>query len=150
MRRYLYLASPLMVLASVGYALAQTLTEVVETPSTTLGEYAWKMFLTALTLGGSAVTPYLTKYLTMWVLIGIGKTKANVPAPVLIFLSTVISGVFAGVMGTTTDLPLHGDSAVLGGSLVGAAAQKLANSAPIVPTPEAIAKIIEKQPTAAV
>lgn len=130
MRRYGYLLSPFLMLLMVSAALAQTITEVIEQPSTTIGAWAWKMLMLAITVGGSTVTPYLTKYLTMGALKVIGTAKANIPGPVLIFLSTLISAVFAGVMGANTDLPLHGDSAALMGAAVGGAAQKLANTPP--------------------
>lgn len=130
MRFYFYLLSPILFFLMVGLAVAQTITDVIEKPDTTIGAYAWKMLMLAITVGGSTITPYITKYLTMIALKVVGAAKANVPGPVLIFLSTIISAVFAGVMGANTDVPLHGDSATLMGIAIGGATQKLANTPP--------------------
>lgn len=144
MRRYLL--SPVLIMLSmlsVSYALAETATlpEVIAEPDANLGSWFLKMFLFALTMGGSAVTPYITKYLTMWILMGVGKANVTVPAPILIFISTIISGVWAGVMGAETSLPLHGDTTALIGSIVGGGSQHFANSAPVTPSPAAMAKM---------
>ena len=148
MRRYLYLLSPLLVLVSMlysSYSMAQTVVDAIAEPEKMdIGKYALKMLMTVITLTGSSITPYITKYLTMWVLIGIGKASTVVPGPVLVIISTIISGVFAGVMGATTELPLHGDTAALMGATLGGSAQKFANneSGEVKPTPEAMAKIV--------
>lgn len=145
MRRYLYLLSPVLVLTSIlysSYSLAQTIVDVVTQPDKMdIGAYALKMLMTVITLAGSSITPYITKYLTMGALHLIGKASAVVPGPVLIFISTIVSGVFAGVMGSTTDLPLHGDTAALIGATLGGSVQKYANSDPelVKPTPDAMA-----------
>ncbi len=93
-------------------------------------DYGKKLLLTIVTLGGSALTSYLTRFLTVQTLAALGKVKTAVPDKVLVMMSTVISGVFAGVMGATTDMPMNGDTAAIAGATVGAAAQKMANKEP--------------------
>lgn len=130
LKLYIYLLTPFIFALMATFAVAQTLTEVMELPAASVGAYAWKMLMLVITLGGSSLTPYATKYLTMGVLKVIGMAQANVPGPVLVCISTIISGVFAGVMGSETELPLHGDSAALMGATLGGAAQKFAHNDP--------------------
>lgn len=135
MKRYLYLLSPLLILLSVSYAVAQTVADVITTtPANTTGQYIWKLVMTAITVGGAVATPYITKYLTIGALKVVGAVRVNVPGPVLIFISTILSGVWAGVLGASTDLPLHGDTAALLGGILGGGVQKFANNEPVRPS----------------
>jgi hypothetical protein len=115
-----------------------TLGDVLATPqNVSIMTYVWKILLTAITVGGSTITPFVTKYLVMGILMLIGKIKVVVPEQVLTMLSAIIAGTFAGVMGAETAMPLHGDTAALVGAMIGGGSQTMAHQVPgeIKPTP---------------
>ena len=126
-----------LLIAAVYLALAiPAMAQTLAAPETT-GAKIWKIVLMVLTAAGSTLSPYLTKYLVIGVLWVMDKAKANVPAPVLLTLSTILSGVYAGVMGEFTAMPLNTDSALAMGGVVGLAAQKLANERAVALAPNA-------------
>lgn len=139
MRRLLTLLPFLMLLVSVT-VVAQTVTEVIENPEGNWADYVKKMVELVITLGGPAISPWISKRLIMFGLMAIGKAKVAVPENALVFISGIMSTVFAGIMGATTDVPLHGDSAAVAGGIIGTTSQKLAHKEPedIKPTPAAM------------
>lgn len=105
-----------------------TLADVVTMPDkVNIWTYVLKIIMTAITVSGSVLTPFATKYLTMGVLMLIGKAKVVVPEQILVMLSTIIAGTFAGVMGAETSMPMQGDTAALMGAVIGGGSQNMAN-----------------------
>lgn len=74
----------------------------------------------------SALSPFLTKYVTM----GMLKVVSAVPASLQTALSSVFSAVILGLAGAFTDFPLSTESAATVGLGIGAASQSMASAKP--------------------
>ena len=116
MRRFLYLLSPVLVLLSVSYAVAQTLTTDAP-PEQKAWEVALKMLFPIIM---TAVGPYFTGLIT--------SSFAKVPAPVQYVISSILGLLMGAVAGQVPGFPLGSESAATIGLASGGTGQFLANS----------------------
>lgn len=116
MRRYLYLLSPVLVLLSVSYAIAQTLT--TDAPVSQMGwEVALKLIFPIIM---TALSPYLTGLIT--------SNFAKVPPPVQYAITSILSLVMGGLAGAIPGFPMGPESAATVALGSGNTGQFLANS----------------------
>jgi hypothetical protein len=119
MRRYLFLLSPVLVLLSVSYGVAQTLTTDEPAP-----QKMWEVLLKlAFPIVMTAVGPLVT---------GLIKTA---PAPVKYVLAAISSMLVGAGIGSIPDFPLTPESAATIGVTSGVTGQALFTMVPKPPAP---------------
>ena len=138
MTRYFILLSPLFVVLSVGYAIAQTLTTDAP-PEQKAWEVMLKMVFPVIM---TAVGPYITGLVT--------SGFARVPKPVQYVISSLLGLVIGAIAGQVPGFPLGSESAANMGLAAGASGQFLANSSradfhPKTETAKAEAATLQKE-----
>ena len=118
MQRYLYLLSPVLILLSVSYAVAQTLTASNPPPP---AEAAWEIILK---LGFPIVMSALGPYATGW----ITSSFAKVPPAAQYAITSLITVIAGALVGQIPAFPLTSESAATMALAAGNTGQFLANS----------------------